>query len=285
MQHRLCPWLVAAGLALWVAPGCATGKPAAAGDGGAGDSGGGIDAAPDVDANTCPAAPCDLLEQCGCGVTQVCDLDGTMLASGATACRDVTAPGTDLAGCTVSSECAGGYVCLGSPGQCRRFCDASDPAACPGGGHCLVNVTYDAGGGDYQPVPGAITCTKACQPQAAANNGCPSSPQFGCRIFAGDPTPAMPQSGDEYFLTDCTSAPASGGGDGASCTYGADCAPGFGCVTFTPQGGGTPSSQCKQTCVWAVDGQAGARACGGGRTCTEFTSPLLLDTTEYGFCS
>ena len=260
---------------------CAKASPADgdAGAGGAdgaagGDSGGGGEA----DADTCVAEPCSLLDQCGCSNTQVCDLDRDDLPSGATDCRDVTAPGTGLANCESSTECAGGFGCLGVADfmQCRRYCD--DETDCGEGGHCIIEVTYTDGGGNSQPVPGAVTCTKSCTLEAASDNRCPSDPQFGCRLLWENPNGSAEADGDEYFLSDCGRAPASGGGDDVACTAHASCAPGFGCVTFA-----AADKRCKQTCVWAVDGAAGPRVCAAG-TCRQFSDTPLIGTTEYGYC-
>lgn len=257
---------------------CARGA-AAPGDGGAeadgasaADGGGGA-----ADADTCPAEPCSLLDQCGCGATQVCDLDPDGLASGATACRDVTSPGTELANCAVSTECAGGYSCLGAGGalQCRRYCD--EDADCGEGGHCLIEVIYTDDGGATQPVPGAVTCTKSCTIEAASDNGCPADPQFGCRLVWENPDSSAETNGDEYFLSDCGRAPASGGRDDAACTGHASCAPGYGCVTFSD------GKRCKQYCVYAVGGAAGPRACAAG-TCRQFSDHPTIGTSEYGYC-
>ena len=257
---------------------CAKGSPAG-GDGGAGavdgaasgDGGGG------VDADTCTAEPCSLLDQCGCGATQVCDLDRDQLASGATDCRDVTAPGTEQANCASSTECAAGYGCLGVADfmQCRRYC--GEDGDCGAGAHCIIEVTYTGDGGGQEPVPGAVTCSKSCAIEASSANGCPADPQFGCRLFYEDPD-GTAESGDEYFFSDCGRAPASGGGDDVTCTSHASCKSGYGCVTF----GG--EKRCKQTCVYGVDGAAGPRVCNGTGTCRQFTDTPMIGTTEYGYC-
>ena len=258
---------------------CAKASPSS-GDGGTGGSDGGPTSdggGGGIDADVCTAEPCSLLEQCGCGATQVCDLDRDDLPGGATRCRDVTAPGTELANCSSSTECAGGFGCLGATGfmQCRRYCD--EEADCGEGGHCIIEVTYTDDGGQQQPVPGAVTCSKSCAIEAAADNGCPSDPQFGCRLFYEDPD-GTAASGDEYFLSDCNRAPASGGGDDAACTSHSSCAPGYGCITF-----GASDKRCKQSCVYNVDGAAGPRVCAAG-TCRQFSDNPMIGTTEYGYC-
>ena len=259
---------------------CAVADPAA-GDGGpvgadgaAGDGGGGAAG----DADTCSAEPCSLLDQCGCGDTQVCDLDRDDLPAGATECRDVTAPGTEGANCDSASECAGGFGCLGVDGfmQCRRYCD--EETDCGDGGHCVIEVTYTDGGGAQQPVPGAVTCTKPCSLEAASDNGCPADPQFGCRMLYENPNGSAEADGDEYYLTDCGRAPDSGGGDDATCTQHASCRSGFGCIAF-----GAADKRCKQYCVYTVDGAPGPRVCAAG-TCRQFSDNPTIGGTEYGYC-
>lgn len=259
---------------------CAKGS-AAGGDGGAG----GVDGAPasdgggGADADTCAAEPCSLLDQCGCGATQVCDLDRDQLAAGATECRDVTVPGAERANCASSTECAGGFACLGVEGfmQCRRYC--AEDADCGDGAHCIIEVTYPGDGGTPEPVPGAVTCSKSCAIEAATDNGCPADPQLGCRLFRENPNGSAEADGDEYFLSDCGRAAASGGGDDAACTAHSSCRSGYGCVTF-----GAGDKRCKQSCVYNVDGAAGPRVCNGTGTCRQFTDTPMIGTTEYGYC-
>ncbi len=254
---------------------CARGS-ASGGDGGPSvDGAPRADAASAADADTCAAEPCSLLDQCGCGDTQVCDLDRDQLATGTTECRDVTAPGTERANCEATTECAGGFGCLGVTDfmQCRRYCDGDGD--CGDGGHCVIPVTYVDDGGDTQPVPGAVACSKSCSPEAAADNGCPSDPQLACRMLYEDPD-GTAASGDEYFLSDCGRA--SSGGDDATCTSHASCRSGFGCITFAAS-----DKRCKQYCVYNVDGAAGPRVCASG-SCRQFSDNPMIGTTEYGYC-
>jgi len=257
---------------------CARGS-ATDGDGGpVVDAAAVIDAAGQADADTCTAEPCSLLDQCGCGNTQVCDLDRDGLASGATECRDVTAPGTERANCEATTECAGGFGCLGVNGfmQCRRYCDGDGD--CGDGGHCVVPVTYVDDSGDTQPVPGAAVCTKSCTIEAATDNGCPADPQFGCRMLWENPNDSADPDGDEYFLSDCGRAAATGGGDDVTCTSHASCKSGFGCLAFSDG-----SHKCKQYCVYNLNGTAGPRVCAAG-TCRQFSDNPMIGTTEYGYC-
>jgi hypothetical protein len=299
---------------LWAA-GCATAGSGDGADAAAGNADAGIqfpDAdpnAPDADPNapdamsnnnnpdaggSCPNSPCDLVAQCGCSSPQVCDLNGSQLPSGGTTCRDVTTPGTSTATCSTVNGCAGGYVCLGSsPGQCREYCDPdNDTCGSNGpGSFCNIYIVYDSGGGNYAPVPGAVTCTKSCDPTSTSPTGCPSG--FGCHVSLWDPNcdtdmDGVPDGGctydgDEYAMTDCAAAPASGGTDGATCTYNSDCAPSFDCINVDS----TP--QCKQSCVCNTSVASGqvcntGAVCGTG-SCRAFSDPRpTVGGTEYGVC-
>ena len=243
-------------------------------DGGTGGSGDG----------TCSNEPCDLYDQCGCDAGQACDLDGASLSTGATECRPVHQAGQSQANCSRDEECAAGYGCFGNPGQCRRYCERDGDC---GLGHCLIEIVYDAGGGDLQPVPDAMVCTKACKPESSTGSGCPQDPQMACNVSYRDPN-GQADSGDEFWYTDCRAAGA--GGDGADCSANGDrdCQAGFGCfqVTYSNESGEVvrEADECLQICVWEVAGQPGGRACATG-TCTEFPDPgVIVGDTEYGAC-
>ncbi len=229
--------------------------------------------APDA-SSTCPKTPCHLVDQCGCTPPAVCDLDstsGTALAAGDTRCRAVLSPGRELASCATNDECAGGYMCIGQPtSQCRKWCDPANDLCGGPGGKCIIQITYN--GAD---IPGAITCSKDCDPTAATPSGCPAT--FGCHVSLTDPDSSLPTvSGDEVLYTDCAPQ-ATLGGDGASCaTNGhADCKAGYDCVNI----GTTPV--CKQNCI--VSGGTGP-ACAVG-TCGGFNPPATVGTITYGICN
>jgi hypothetical protein len=281
--------------------GCAQGS-GSGGDGGFVDSGPRADAdpnAPDADpnapdaANGCPTAPCDLLAQCGCTGGEVCDLDNTMLPTGGTACREVVSPGTEQGNCNTSNQCAGGYVCLGSPGQCRRYC--GNDGDCGAGAFCNLDVVYDSGGGNFMDVPGATTCSKSCEPDKASANGCPGSPQFGCHIYQHDPDDPPVTDGDEVLISDC-SAPGLGGDDADCSVNGSfDCQPGFDCVvlTFTTictvNGDCAAGQECDQAQGQCIDDlcKQNCRVLGGTcavGTCNSFNPAAIVDGVEYGVC-
>jgi hypothetical protein len=203
----------------------------------------------------------------------VCDLDPDNIATGGTACRAVGTPGQDTATCSSWIGCAGGYVCLGSPGQCRRWCQDDDD--CPGdGGMCILGVT--SGG---EPVPNATTCTKHCSPTSEAPPECPTG--FACHVYLYDPPPTG--GDDEVSLTDCDPAPATGGGFGTDCTADGSsaCAAGYDCVNY---GGDT---QCMETCQCPSIGNCTGGVCSSG-TCYGYDPPAVVGPipggVEYGVC-
>lgn len=227
-----------------------------------------------ADANSCAKQPCSLSPQCGCPANQACDLKNSELSTGGTECRAVSVAGTETSTCTAPETCAAGYVCLGSPGHCRRWC-AGDGDCTGAGSLCLLEVTYTGG----NTVPGAVTCSKACDPVGTVNpTGCPPSDansRWGCHIFADDPDGTF-GNGDERFLTDCTTAPATGGGDGVTCTSNSNCAPGYDCIALTTNG--VTTNQCKQSCAYL------GGVCATG-TCSRFNEPRpVIGGVEYGVC-
>lgn len=240
------------------------------GGGGGGDDGGGGGV-------TCPGEPCDLYDQCGCEAGQACDLDAEAFATGGTMCRAVTTPGQSQADCSTDDECAAGYGCFGDPGQCRRYCEGDGDC---GGGHCMIEVIYDAsGGGDWQSVPDAALCTKSCKPESPAG-GCPA--ERACDFYMEDPNDT-PASGDEFWYTDCR--PAGDGGNAASCEADGNdsCQSGMGCFSMTYSEADI-REECRQICIWTVNGEPGDRSCGTG-TCHEIGGDgVVIAGTEYGVC-
>ena len=242
-------------------------------DPGDGDDGG-DDGGDDIPDETCPGVPCDLHDQCGCTEGQACDLDGAAFATGGTECREVTTAGQSQANCDTSADCAAGYGCFGNPGQCRRYCQEDGDC---GGGYCSIQVVYDAGGGDWQDVPDAKICTKSCKPESP-EGGCPSD--RACDFYYEDPN-ATPDSGDEYWYTDCR--PEGNGGNAASCEANGNisCQSGYGCFALT-YSDDTVKDECRQICIWAVNDKAGSRECDVG-TCHEVGGAgIVINGTEYG---
>jgi hypothetical protein len=254
--------------------GASAGDPHGGADGGKADDPGGGGGDDDVGGDaTCDTQPCDLYDQCGCESGQACDLDSDHLAEGTTVCRGVSSPGMTTSSCDGDEECAAGYGCFGDPGQCRKYCQLD--AQC-GNGYCNIPIEYDAGGGNYQDVPGAKVCTKACKADSAGGSGCPSD--RACDFYWYDDG-----GPGDYWYTDCR--PPGTGGDAASCSASGndDCLAGFGCfvITYTD---GTDKDECRQICIWTVGGAAGDRSCAVG-TCHELGGDgIVVGDTEYGAC-
>lgn len=267
MIQRLCV------LACVVLSACASAKTNATADGAVGPdgevSGDGPTDQPDgaTDALACAKTPCSLDPQCGCGANMACDLDTSMFATGATACRSA-GTGTEATTCTSAATCAVGYGCIG--GRCRKWCD--DDAACTSGSGavCVIQVTY---GQPPMDVPGAITCSTNCDPTSTAPAGCPAN--WGCSVYYANPDGVVGNADDKNF-TDCdtTGSVAIGG----ACTSSADCAASSDCVTIN----GTAT--CHPTCL-CPSGNCAAGSCPAGTgSCYAFTPKAQIGTREYGVC-
>jgi hypothetical protein len=266
--------LVCSLLVLAVVAGCAQATVGGIADAGVDGSPVEIDAPPPVDAidaPTCVRQPCDIYAQCGCEATpgQVCDLDSTMLATGATACREDLLHGTETLACTRNSSCAALHSCIG--GRCRKYCEADDDCASPGG-LCVIEPTFNG-----QPIPGVRNCSSDCVPTLASNSNCPAG--WGCHVYRHDPTPTTPMSGDERWLTDCAAPPATGGGVAAPCTSHNSCQPGLDCVTLNPGG-----QQCRPSCMCPAGNCAAGSCPVGSGSCRAFNPPVLIGTVTYGTC-
>ncbi len=269
MLQRLFLFACVAALA-----GCASAKTNATSDGAPGadatvsgdTSPGTPDGAPD--ALACAKSPCSLVPQCGCGANMACDLDTSMLATGATACR-AAGIGTEATSCSVAGTCTAGYGCIGS--HCRKWC-ASD-ADCTGGSGaiCIIQVVF---GNPAMDVPGAITCSTDCDPTAAAPAGCPAG--WGCNLYYADPD-GTPGNADDRNFTECD--PVGTAAAGGTCTTNKDCPATMDCISFT---NGTMS--CQPTCL-CPSGNCAAGSCPSGTgSCHAFAPELMIGTREYGTC-
>jgi hypothetical protein len=234
------------------------------------DAGGAADDLEQEGEDSCEAEPCEIDSQCGCAAGEACDLDPDALATAGTVCRAADPDGLSDSRCTGDDECAVGYGCFGSPGQCRKYCTGDGDC---GTGLCLIQIVYDAGGGEMEDVPGAVVCSKPCKPESADGSGCPDG--LGCFFYHRD-------SGDQPWYTDCRAA--GGGRHGADCSAGgdSDCAPGYNCLLISFSDG-TERDECRQTCVWMSGGEPGGRDCEGGRTCNQLNDVVVGDN-EYGSC-
>jgi hypothetical protein len=208
------------------------------------------DAADLPDASTM-CTTCDPVTQSCCEATLACDLS----AAGEAFCRGVGAGSTQGIPCTVGSECARGYSCVGPDGAattgsttCHEFCDADGD--CGGqGGLCDVRVAGTA----------VKACTTTCTPIS----------QVGCQLtFAC--TPALAADGSRWH-TDCRRVGA--GSQGNACTSNEECKRNLICA-------GSPK-RCTKVCEM---GAAGGNACIGQSTCTRLGTGATFGGVEYGAC-
>lgn len=210
---------------------------------------------PLIDAGTgCVASPCELVPQCGCPAGEACDLDGTALPTGGTACRPVTAPGMELSTCGGTTTCAAGFVCLG---LCHEYCENDTQCTAPGG-LCTIQITY---GSPPMIVPGARVCSPNCNP--LTSTGCPVD--WGCHVYRN--------TTEMRSFTSC--AMAGAGDHGTTCVDDDTCAAGLSCVNT---GGG---SVCLKNCN--VTTNLGCSTLPGS-SCVGFADPAVIGATEYGVC-
>jgi hypothetical protein len=147
--------------------------------------------------------------------------------------------------CTDSTGCRDGMECANL--RCKQ--------ACPGPGgvgqSCGRVGSICCGLGELCSTGGPLACTDSCTPFA----GCPTG--FGCHITSG-----------AIDYSDCRVA--GTGGQGASCTTSADCAPGGFCI------GGT-SPMCIRYCVIGDT----THGCDVGTHCQTWA---FLGGVAYGAC-
>ena len=203
-------------------------------------------------------ANCSLVPQSGCPMGQSCDLDGDRLSTGGTICR-MTGTGRDSNECTLDTDCAAGYSCIGSTtaASCMELCRTDADCTAPGG-LCLIEIVDGAGNTIPGPGPGGkvVVCTQNCD--VVTSSGCPAA--WGCH----------PYLDGTRGLTACTEA--GGSGQGASCTNDTSCLAGYSCYNT-----GT-AMQCLKNC------RIGAGGCPGGTSCGSLNPPFVLGGTEYGAC-
>ncbi|MGE0786274.1 MAG: hypothetical protein AB7S26_11345 [Sandaracinaceae bacterium] len=195
----------------------------------------------------CSESPCRLVApQCGCAVGQGCTVDATdHVACGPR--------GPEAAGqtCSGPTACQAGLYCLanaGSQGVCSPFCDSD--AMCGPNAICGIRLA-DSGGA---PIPGATLCSIACDPITAS--GCPTGQ--GCAIL-------QETSGARRGFTMCR--PQGSGYDYDPCTTEEDCETGHFCG----------SGSCVPLCRNDLD-------CYAFEYCVPFSTPLMVGTTEWGYC-
>lgn len=219
---------------------------------------------PPPDAMVAPMECTLVAPQTGCPAGEACDLDDTMLATGGTECRPVTAMGTETSTCAGVTACAAGYTCLGGAGtsQCFKFCSTDSNCSPTAGGLCTIDIVY---GAPPMEVPGATVCSKACDP--LNSSGCPSS--FGCHVYQEPPGTA------ERFFTHCS--PSGAGGQEATCTDDTSCQANYSCVQIN-----MTTNKCLKNCN--VSTNTGCAGLPAGNSCVGFSEPAVVGGFEYGVC-
>lgn len=217
------------------------------------DAGGTPDAAPDTCKRTAPSKKCGLVPQCGCALSETCDVEDS---AGGVAC--VTAGKAPMGGaCVATPGCALGLTCVF--GTCHAFCDnpGSACAATTGGvktGAC-VQVKNQTGAA----IPNLSVCRIDCDLRDVSACGGTTAAGTGvCMV-------------DDKGATDC----ALGGTKAvnAACTND-DCGPGLVCTTS----GTATAGSCKKWC------RVGTTDCGGTTACTGFGTKVMVSGVEHGVC-
>lgn len=223
---------------------------------------GDIDAMPPdaaIDGSTCPTAPCDLVEQCGCATNQACDIDFVDLEG--TACRGIATAGDENDTCAATNQCAAGYVCLGDATNrsCERYC--ADNSDCTGPrGQCVIQINDGT-----DPIPGAVTCSSNCNPATTTNPLCPTG--WTCDLFTAT------FGGTDHEIVDCRAAgPAT---QGQSCATN-ECAAGLSCV----------NTGAELLCLKVCTRPAGTECASiPGASCYGLGADgFVVGGTEYGVC-
>jgi hypothetical protein len=155
--------------------------------------------------------------------------------------------GKDGDECTASTDCASGYECVGSPGQCRHYC-------C--GGNAVCSVTYAPSFCNPELVAGGAYRVPVCMPIS------------GCTLFGTCPSGQTCGVVKDDGTTSCV--PIGPQGVGAPCDSD-DCAAGLTCL------GMVGARVCYQLCH-----VSGASECPSGTTCTG--SAQLFGDPQFGIC-
>lgn len=229
----------------------------------------------------------------GCDpVTPVCPMQTETCQVNCTISRgECTAGGTGGPGtpCATNKDCAPGSQCFDYSGTgcgvkvCLRFCNDDDhcgpravDAGAGDGGGSQAGASSSAGTRSVcqgvvpcgKVITGYHTCTFGCDPRqkavASATTGCPTG--LACLVIGG-----MDQ-------VDCACAEATRKGtDGASCTGGVDCAPGYLCNDMAS------AKKCRAVCRCDADPATMTckfpNECDGNKTCS-----ALTNETTFGVC-
>jgi len=216
----------------------------------------------------CDEDPCKIMPpQCGCPSGEMCTVNGS---TGQRVCApEGTAAVGETCGGSTGINCAPGALCVTLGGgaspisTCRRFC--TDDNQCDGfGGICQLQLS-DA---QMNPIPDMM-CSENCD--LVSNSGC-SVPGTKCWILLDDE--AVPNR----FFTACGNA--GNGTLGTSCTEEHECAPGFGCVSFTDNNQNPPVM--REECARWID--TNTSSCGTGEVTLNFTPAAVVGAFSYAAC-
>jgi hypothetical protein len=210
----------------------------------------------------CDEFPCKLTApQCGCGASEQCTTDPTVLDPTFRVCvpQGIQGPGQK---CMMGSAgCGPGLVCVQKAptlNTCTPYCAADGDCVAPGG-LCLLTLDDGLGG----MIPNAALCTENCDP--IANTGCVTG--LACRL--GTEATGLLRS-----YTRCLAV--GGGTQKSPCTVNADCAAGFTCVNS-----GAATTVCGQYC------RVGGTDCTIGLKCVALQAngkDVVLGGITYGAC-
>ncbi|APR83689.1 Hypothetical protein A7982_09038 [Minicystis rosea] len=179
----------------------------------------------------CPQGACNYQSSAGCPAATPACVPVPENGSVSPACFPA---GTGKTGstCTQQSDCAAGYFCVTSEGQCRKLCCGGDWSGCESASeHCIQALDYGDGMGGKVST-GAMLCFPVNTCNALEPSSC-TQPGTACLIA------------DATGATACL--PPGAGGAGQPCP----CQGGFACVADAPDA----SPTCHRLCG-AVPGGA-----------------------------
>jgi hypothetical protein len=191
--------------------------------------------APPVDANPPPYTGTPACHVAGpdAGGLQVCSAPGA---------------GKDGDECQAGDDCANGYECVGSPGQCRHYCCA---------GNAVCDGTHAPSFCNPEPVVSGAFRVPVCIPVSGCSLfGSVCSPGQTCAVVKEDGTTSCVPIGPQVAGAECDTA---------------DCASGLTCI------GDVGARTCYQLChvAWTSE-------CPPGTTCTG--SAQLFQDPSFGIC-
>lgn len=205
-----------------------------------------VEASTGDDAGKCePTAPnfrCSLLQQCGCGPNETCDITDFKTLVNSCVTGGSLALGRK---CDTTSQCQPGLACIF--GSCRPYCGQAK-AKCEGPG---LGVCVESYGSDGKPIPNSNACTINCDPMR---------PEGVCGAGAAClwfPTLYAPEK-----VSDCDTPGTKA--ELAKCTASEECKAGLTCAhhpTFNVD-------ECERWCRLSSGGQT-FNDCPSGFTCKD----------------